>query len=131
MIYISKNGQQLGPFTDAQIHEGLSQGRFTAFDLAWREGSPQWTPLSVVLGFPPPPPALFQNDPSRQFPCQSKPRVAYILLGLFLGCLGIHNFFAGFAGKGVAQLLITILTGWLIVPLVAVWIWVVVETYGK
>jgi hypothetical protein len=42
-----------------------------------------------------------------------KTRVAYILLGLFLGCFGVHNFYAGYAGRGIAQLLITVLTlGW-------------------
>jgi len=57
----------------------------------------------------------------------SKDRIAYILLGVFLGVLGVHNFFAGYTSRGVAQLRITILAGWLIIPLVAVWIWVIVE----
>jgi len=56
-----------------------------------------------------------------------KSRIAYILLGLFLGGLGIHNFYAGYAGRGVAQLLITLLTGWLIVPLFVVGLWVLIE----
>lgn len=56
-----------------------------------------------------------------------KSRTAYILLGIFLGGLGIHNFYAGYSGKGIAQLLISILIGWLIIPLIAVWIWVIVE----
>ncbi len=38
----------------------------------------------------------------------SKSRLAYILLALFLGTLGIHNFYVGRTGAGVAQLLITI-----------------------
>lgn len=58
---------------------------------------------------------------------KSRTRIAYILLGIFLGGLGIHNFYAGYNGKAVAQLLITLLTGWLIVPLIVVWIWVIVE----
>lgn len=57
----------------------------------------------------------------------AKSRVAYILLGLFLGCLGIHNFYAGYSGKGVAQLLITLLAGWLVLPVLAVSIWVIIE----
>lgn len=32
------------------------------------------------------------------------------LLGIFLGSLGIHNFYLGYTGKAVAQLLITICT---------------------
>ena len=27
-------------------------------------------------------------------------KVAYVLLGIFLGGLGIHNFYAGYAGRG-------------------------------
>lgn len=57
----------------------------------------------------------------------NKSRSAYVLLGIFLGTLGIHNFYAGYTGKGIMQLLITLLTGWLIIPLIAVWIWVLVE----
>jgi TM2 domain-containing membrane protein YozV len=56
-----------------------------------------------------------------------KQRVAYILLGLFLGTLGVHNFYAGYTGKAVAQLLVTLLTGWLGVPILAIWIWNIVE----
>jgi|GEM_PF-4540311 len=37
-----------------------------------------------------------------------KSRLAYILIALFLGWLGIHNFYAGRTGAGVGQLLITI-----------------------
>ncbi len=57
----------------------------------------------------------------------AKSRLAYVLLGLFIGPLGVHNFYAGYSVRGVAQLLITLLAGWLIVPLVAVWIWCIVE----
>lgn len=57
----------------------------------------------------------------------NKSRTAYVLLGLFLGCLGIHNFFAGYTGKAIAQLLISLLIGWLIIPLIVVSIWVLIE----
>lgn len=38
----------------------------------------------------------------------SKSRGLFIVLGLFLGCLGVHNFYAGYNGKGIAQLLISL-----------------------
>lgn len=57
----------------------------------------------------------------------AKSRMTYILLGLFLGGLGIHNFYAGYTNKALAQLLIIIFTGWLLVPIIAVGIWVLVE----
>ena len=56
-----------------------------------------------------------------------KSRLTYILLGIFLGSFGIHNFYAGYKNKAVAQLLITVLAGWLIFPLAAVWIWVILD----
>ena len=56
-----------------------------------------------------------------------KSRVSYVLLGLFLGGLGIHNFYAGYSGRAIAQLLINLFLGWLIVPYICVAIWVIIE----
>lgn len=46
-----------------------------------------------------------QYDPSIQ-----KSKLAAGLLGILLGSFGVHNFYLGFTGKAVAQLLITVLT---------------------
>ena len=40
-----------------------------------------------------------------------KSRGIYIVLALFLGGLGVHNFYAGYNGRGAAQLVITLVTG--------------------
>jgi TM2 domain-containing membrane protein YozV len=57
-----------------------------------------------------------------------KSRVAFVLLGLFLGCLGVHNFYAGYTGKGVAQLLITIFLGWVFgLGILITGIWALIE----
>ena len=37
-------------------------------------------------------------------------KMAAGLLGIFLGALGIHNFYLGYTGKAIAQLLITVCT---------------------
>ena len=39
-----------------------------------------------------------------------KSKIAAGLLGIFLGALGVHNFYLGYNGKAVAQLLITVLS---------------------
>lgn len=39
-------------------------------------------------------------------------RSLYVVLGLILGCFGMHNFVAGYFGRGVAQLLISLVFGW-------------------
>ena len=43
------------------------------------------------------------------------------LLAILIGGLGIHNFYLGYTGKAVAQLLITLLSGGLGAPIVAIW----------
>ncbi len=58
-------------------------------------------------------------------PSVPKSRLAYILLAVFLGSLGIHNFYAGYKGKGIAQLLITLLS--FTALSLPVWIWAIVE----
>ena len=40
----------------------------------------------------------------------AKNKIAAGLLGIFLGCFGIHNFYLGYNSKAVAQLLITVLS---------------------
>lgn len=41
---------------------------------------------------------------------RKKDRLTFILLGIYLGSLGVHNFYAGYTVKGVVQLLVTILS---------------------
>lgn len=40
----------------------------------------------------------------------SKSKLTAGLLGIFLGSLGVHNFYLGFTGKALAQLLISVLS---------------------
>lgn len=58
----------------------------------------------------------------------SKSKLAAGLLGIFLGGLGVHNFYLGNTGKAVAQLLLT-LVGWILLGLgpIAAAIWGLVE----
>lgn len=48
-------------------------------------------------------------------------RVIYILLALFLGCLGIHNFYAGYFTRGIIQLLLSLLTLGMASTIVMIW----------
>ncbi len=60
-----------------------------------------------------------------------KSRLAYILLGLFLGGLGVHNFYAGYNGKGIAQLLMSLLSIGILTPVVCIWVIVEIITVTK
>jgi hypothetical protein len=48
-IYITRNGQQLGPFTDSDLREKIASGQFTPNDLGWYEGMADWQPLSILM----------------------------------------------------------------------------------
>lgn len=41
----------------------------------------------------------------------SQSRLVFILMGLFLGTLGVHNFYIGRTKQGIIQLLITLVSG--------------------
>ena len=57
-----------------------------------------------------------------------KSKMAAGLLGIFLGALGVHNFYLGYTSKAVAQLLLTLI-GWIACGIgpVAAGIWGLVE----
>lgn len=139
--YYQRGGQQFGPCTEQQMRQMLAQGQLVPHDAVWAEGLPNWTTAGALFGgaatasppVPPPWGAASAASPQpiqvvvAQPSAQPKSRVAFVLLGLFLGTLGIHNFYAGYTGRAVVQLLITLLTGWLIVPLLIVALWCLVE----
>ena len=50
-----------------------------------------------------------------------KSKMAYLLLGIFVGFLGVHNFYIGHTSRGVAQLLISVLTFFILSPVSAIW----------
>ena len=51
----------------------------------------------------------------------AKSKLAAGILGILLGALGVHNFYLGFTGKGVAQLLISVLSCGILSPVSAIW----------
>jgi TM2 domain-containing membrane protein YozV len=67
---------------------------------------------------------------TRYYPAP-KTRVIFVLLGIFLGIFGVHNFYAGYVKKGTIQLCVTLLTCFY--GAIASWIWAIVEicTVGK
>ncbi len=55
------------------------------------------------------------NDPA------AKSKMAAGLLGIFLGAFGVHNFYLGNNGKAVAQLLITLLSCFMLAIVSEIW----------
>ncbi len=55
----------------------------------------------------------------------AKSKDAFVLLGVLLGSLGIHNFYIGRTKQGVIQLLISILSAGMLS--IVSWIWAIVD----
>lgn len=117
---VGADGRQYGPITVEQLKEWIAQGRINAFTLAQMEGSTDWKPLSQFAELAPhlagaTVPPLIQPFDDR------KSRLVAGLLGILLGGLGVHRFYLGYVGIGIAQILVTLFT------CLAGWIWGLIE----
>jgi TM2 domain-containing membrane protein YozV len=87
-------------------------------------------PAQVAISIPNPvtAPVGTPSAVAPQYARSHKSRTTYIVLGIFLGAFGIHNFYAGYVGRGVAQLVLTVIAlltlGYLAI---APWIWAIIE----
>lgn len=70
-------------------------------------------------------PAAAYPSPAYTAGQPAKSRTTYIVLGIFLGVFGAHNFYAGYTGRAVGQLCLSVLT--LFYLAIASWIWAIVE----
>jgi hypothetical protein len=83
--------------------------------------TPPAAPILQPSGIVPPP----HVQPGSGAGLQARSRTTFIVLGIFLGMLGVHNFYAGYTAKAVGQLCLSVLTlGYLAI---ASWIWAIIE----
>jgi len=113
------DGKPYGPYTVDELLRFRQEGRVQSGSQLCLEGTQDWIPAERLLDpsapslappmTPPPlPPAQYGNPAVGSRNAKSK--VAAGVLGILLGALGVHNFYLGYIGKGLAQLLITVLT---------------------
>jgi TM2 domain-containing membrane protein YozV len=124
MWYYQQGTNRMGPVDEATIRGLLASGALSIDTLVWTNGMSNWVPLQqtpLAAGLPVPPPSPVQLAVPPSLNPEAKDRIAYVLLAVFLGGLGIHNFFAGYTSRAVAQLLITILTCGLGAIVTSIW----------
>ncbi len=152
-FHYENEGQRAGPCTIGQLRNMADFGGLSLSTRVSEEGSERWISLGSLLhsqsvpalgntpALPPPPsPSAFGK--SARAPGQpgggvaraasflkNRNRAVYILLAICAGLLGVHNFYAGYKWRGIAQLAITIFLGWLIIPVGLVWLWVLIEIF--
>jgi len=54
MIFVNRDRESLGQFTEQEVSNGLNSGNLRPDDLAWQEGMESWQPLSTFENLPPP-----------------------------------------------------------------------------
>lgn len=99
-IFIAKDKQQTGPFSEEQIQGMIASGMVYPTDLAWHEGLSGWLPLNQVLNVSPQNPQAAQPPPypestrSAAMP-SSDAMFLYIptgrLIGMSIATLGLYQ----------------------------------------
>ncbi len=103
---IGGDGQEYGPVDAGQIRRWLAEGRASRASLVRHEDSNNWRALRFYpelagAAVPPRVGGAVANQ---------KSKIAAGLLGIFLGGWGIHRFYLGFIGIGIAQIIVTFFT---------------------
>lgn len=129
--YVQIEGEQRGPYTIDQLRHMWRSGSLTRETPHLMDGYDEWQPLSFIADvLEPTPTSAAQSAWRKSSPVViAKSRGIYIILGLFLGGLGIHNFYVGRIKQAIIQLSVALLTGWLVLPLFLLGIWIIIELF--
>ena len=80
---------------------------------------------SPTRAVPPTPTYTQPKQPAVKTRCRTSAGV----LGIVVGALGVHNFYMGYIGKGLTQLLVSVLGGFITggLSVFAMWLWALIE----
>ena len=116
---IGTDGRQYGPVNTEQIRRWLAENRLHAQTLVQSEGASDWKPLGSLAEFAAdlnavPPPIIPAPGAAA---ARASQKIAAGIFGILLGSLGIHKFILGYTGAGLIMLLVTVLTCFILSPL--------------
>ena len=104
MPYCKNCGNEMADAAVVCVKCGAAKGSGTAFCHNCGKPLAPGAAVCTACGVP------ATSGPSVPAGYEQKSKMAAGLLGIFLGSLGVHNFYLGNTGKALAQLLISILT---------------------
>lgn len=82
-IWIAEHGERSGPFPVDDVRQWMTEGRYDAQTLAWRNGMPEWAPLYSLFPERPaaaaPPPQPPQPQPAAVFDTADRPSATHVL----------------------------------------------------
>ena len=116
---IGTDGRQYGPVNAEKLRRWLAENRVNSQTLVQTEGAPDWRPLSALPEFT----AELNAAPPLIIPASSvvasraSHKIAAGVFGILLGSFGIHKFILGYTGAGLIMLLATVLSCFILSPL--------------
>ena len=138
--FVILDGHTAGPFTIAELRNLYLGGSVTGETLYATPDSQEWMPVEIIKpllaavvasqpvvatvraeGPPAPPSVVYMPQPEKG----TTSRGVYRVLAFFLGLIGVHNMYAGFIIRGLAQLVFS-MTG---IRLVLTVPWVIIELF--
>ena len=99
-MYCKNCGKEIDPAADVCTACGFRKGTGNKYCQNCGEPVAEGQAMCIKCGH------MLEEKPAVK-PGEQKSKMAAGLLGIFLGGLGIHNFYLGNTGKGVAQLLLS------------------------
>jgi len=112
-LYMDGSGV-VGPISETEVQALFTEGRLNRDSIVCSAEDHRWKKLEEF-------PTIAGVQKS------AKSRGVYIILGIFFGLLGIHNFYAGHYRRGVWELIVTLLLGFTVIVPIGVAIWAVIE----
>jgi len=110
--YLARSGTGLCPFCHRSIP---TSAKFSSYDINAADLGTGGVPR-------------ISNAPASHIIVMAgKSRGIFIILALLLGLFGVHNFYAGYYGKGALQLLVTITWGMIYIGIIITGIWVLID----
>lgn len=100
-MYCRNCGQAMDPNAAVCVHCGFKKGQGTAYCSNCGAQTQPGATFCPNCGAP-----LAQYTPDQQ-----KSKMTAGLLGVLLGGLGVHNFYLGYTGKGIAQICLSFCCG--------------------
>lgn len=106
-ITIHRADANYGPYSLDQVNAMLASGQLSAEDLAWQEGTADWVPLARIAGVLRVPPPLGRPPHLRAADESDRLILPAFLLAFLVGMFGVHRFYVGKTGSGIAMLVLT------------------------